>query len=131
MRFFFMAFLFLCVLSCRKEELTINIDDFIGKYLTCDSIKSIAGGRETITIKGRNTGFDIKLDGVKFYIIYSNPPQELFYKMRNPRIYYWKKNSDPRKGDFVKIISKEGKHLIIEHKDIVTKNLTHYYYTSE
>lgn len=130
MRLSFIAFLFLSYLSCRKEEPRIDITEFFYKYLTCDSIISIADGVETVKIKGRNTGSDLKIDA-KNYTIYSSPLQELSYTIRKSRIYYWKKNVDQHQGDFMKIKSKEGKHLVLEHKDIVSKKIERYYYTSE
>ncbi|MDB5248196.1 MAG: hypothetical protein JWQ40_2590 [Segetibacter sp.] len=131
MRLLIMVFLLSFFLACRKEDPVIDIDPLIGKYLTCDSIRTIVNGNETVTIKGRGTGSDVVFDSAKVYTIFSTPQQNFFYGIKNPKIYYWKRGLSVHDGDYLKIKSKEGKKIVFEHKDIVTRRLDIYYHTAQ
>jgi hypothetical protein len=120
--------LFFGILSCRKELTRIDISEFMNQYLTCDSIKAIVNGRETITVMGRETGRDISFDSI-YYTIYSAPVRQMRYAVRYTKIYYWPSNVIMYEAEYFTIVYKSDKQLHLEHKDLETKNRTIYYYS--
>ena len=131
MRVLVIVCVMMCFCSCVKEEAIIDVEDFIGKYLTCDSIK-ITGERTEQTItKGRGTGLDIMLDTSRTYTVFSNPPKVYTYRIRKSKIYYWQKRTDPHLGDFMTIVNKNNSQLWLEYQDANTGVKTLYYYTAD
>jgi hypothetical protein len=118
------------ITSCRKEEINIDIAEFTNRYLTCDSIKTIDGEVERVTVKGRGTGTDVLFDSAGIFTIFSVPAQHFYYMFGYSKIYYWGVNISMREGDYLQIVNKTDKKVILEHKEFRTDKRTISYYTA-
>jgi hypothetical protein len=122
----------LLIIGCSKTSpVGIQIPEFIGKYLICDSVKIIDNSSTKVIVKGKGTGLDIRFDSASVLTVYSNPQKEFYYGIRYSKIYFWPKNVNMHEGDYYKIGLKEGRHLNLEHKDLATGKIDLFYFSIE
>lgn len=115
-------------IGCKKEEIAISIEDFKGKTLICDSIRTTKGDVSTVAIKGAGTGYDIAFDSTRSYTLLSTPPAFYLYRIRSNRFYYWRKGTDPHLGDYMIIYLKSADRLELGYDDVPADTFIRYYY---
>ncbi|HEX8460419.1 MAG TPA: hypothetical protein VF623_03280, partial [Segetibacter sp.] len=83
-----------------------------------------------VTVKGRGTGTDVLFDSAGIFTIFSVPAQHFYYMFGYSKIYYWGVNISMREGDYLQIVNKTDKKVILEHKEFRTDKRTISYYTA-
>ncbi len=129
MKILFPILLIAFLISCKKEEPVVDIENIKGKYLVCDSIKTTQGGKASVSVKGIGTGADIMIDTNRILTIYTTPNKLYSYRLRGINLYFWTKGTDPHAGDYYVIYNKTASKVEMEIEDKADDNYVRYYFT--
>ncbi len=124
--------------SCKKHNnapavpALTTFENFIGKYLVMDSIRTTINGVSTLTVVGKGNGSDMVYSSNGTYTIYQTPPVVKNYKFHSPDIiYYWSMGNAMDPFQYTRVLLILGNHIVSTDTETNTTKKVIYYQTAE